>query len=77
MCVVMQTDPAHKIGALLCIDIIVQKIKEPYVTYFSSNIAKVRPSLLQVGHLHSSTSAPTRQPFPFCADVCRDMEAFW
>jgi hypothetical protein len=38
----MQADPAHKIGALCCIDSIAQNIGEPYVSYFSNSIAKVR-----------------------------------
>lgn len=37
----MQADPALKIGALFCIDSICQQVGEPYVSYFSTNIAQV------------------------------------
>lgn len=44
----MQADPALKIGALFCIDSICQQVGEPYVSYFSTNIAQVRQMSVQI-----------------------------
>eukprot|EP00892_Ulva_mutabilis_P003011 jgi/Ulvmu1/12710/UM095_0014.1 len=37
----LKADPALKIGALFCIDSICQQVGEPYVSYFSTNIAQM------------------------------------
>ena len=44
---VAQTDGANKIGALLLIDSLCQNVGEPYISYFSNSMGKVRSCVVQ------------------------------
>ena len=74
----LQTDPAYKIGALLLIDSICQNVGEPYVSYFSTSIGKVRkresPRFARLcgRRAHCVCNVPSTR-----ADVRRSLEEFW